>query len=111
MPFYEYRCGACSHTLEALQKIADEPLRDCPACGATALSRLISAPAFRLKGGGWYETDFKSGSKRNLAESAGDAKGGDVKAGDAKGSEPKAATSSASAPAKETPAKSAGDGN
>lgn len=83
MPFYEYQCSACGHRLEALQKMADEPLVECPACGAATLTRLVSAPAFRLKGGGWYETDFKSGdSKRNLAES-GDAKPAD-KAGDAK---------------------------
>ena len=68
MPFYEYQCAACKHRLEALQKFSDEPLVECPACGAPALQRLMSAPAFRLKGGGWYETDFKSGNKRHLAE-------------------------------------------
>jgi putative FmdB family regulatory protein len=69
MPIYEYRCGACGHTLDALQKISDEPLSVCEACGAAALRRLMSAPAFRLKGKGWYETDFKSDKekKRNLA--------------------------------------------
>jgi putative FmdB family regulatory protein len=71
MPIYEYRCEACGHTLDALQKISDAPLSDCPACSQSALKRLISAPSFRLKGSGWYETDFKSGKdkKRNLAES------------------------------------------
>ncbi len=71
MPIYEYRCGACGHELEALQKMADEPLSDCPKCSASALKRLVSAPNFRLKGGGWYETDFKSDSdkQRNLADS------------------------------------------
>lgn len=73
MPFYEYQCDACKHRLEALQKFSDEPLVECPACGAASLRRLMSAPAFRLKGGGWYETDFKSGNKRHLAE-ASDAK-------------------------------------
>ena len=70
MPIYEYRCDACGHYLDALQKIADAPLRDCPACGASALRRLVSAPNFRLKGSGWYETDFKSDKerKRNLVE-------------------------------------------
>lgn len=70
MPIYEYRCEACEHTLDALQKISDDPLKDCPACGDPSLKRLISAPAFRLKGGGWYETDFKSDKekKRNLAD-------------------------------------------
>ncbi|MFN2349048.1 MAG: FmdB family zinc ribbon protein [Thioalkalivibrio sp.] len=68
MPIYEYACEACGHRLEAIQKISDEPLKDCPECGKPALSKLISAAGFRLGGGGWYETDFKSGSKRNLKE-------------------------------------------
>ena len=73
MPIYEYRCESCGHLLDALQKISDVPLSDCPSCSASALKRLISAPAFRLKGSGWYETDFKSDKekKRNLAESPG----------------------------------------
>src|SRR5690554_1007588 len=71
MPIYEYRCGECGHTLDALQKLSDEPLKDCPECAQPSLKRLMSAPAFRLKGGGWYETDFKSDKekKRNLADS------------------------------------------
>jgi putative FmdB family regulatory protein len=70
MPIYEYGCRSCGHTLEALQKLADKPLRKCPECDKPGLKRLMSAPAFRLKGGGWYETDFKSGDekKRNLAD-------------------------------------------
>jgi putative FmdB family regulatory protein len=69
MPFYEYECEACGHHLEALQKIAEAPLRKCPDCGKSRLRRLISPPVFRLKGSGWYETDFKSDKedKRNLA--------------------------------------------
>src|SRR5690554_4033981 len=69
MPIYEYRCGECGHALDALQKISDEPLKDCPECEQPVLKRLMSAPSFRLKGGGWYETDFKSDKekKRNLA--------------------------------------------
>lgn len=69
MPIYEYRCAACGHTLDALQKMADAPLKDCPDCEKPSLKRLMSAPSFRLKGGGWYETDFKSDKekKRNLA--------------------------------------------
>jgi putative FmdB family regulatory protein len=67
MPIYEYQCEACSHELEALQKVNDAPLQVCPACQAPSLRKLISAAAFRLKGGGWYETDFKSGGKKNLA--------------------------------------------
>jgi putative FmdB family regulatory protein len=69
MPFYEYECSACHHYIEALQKISDAPLRKCPDCGKSTLKRLVSAPVFRLKGGGWYETDFKSDKeqKRNIA--------------------------------------------
>lgn len=78
MPFYEYQCSACNHHTEVLQKISDAPLRKCPNCGKQALKRLISAPVFRLKGGGWYETDFKSEGekKRNLAggEESGESK-------------------------------------
>jgi putative FmdB family regulatory protein len=72
MPIYEYRCAACGHELEALQKITDAPLKACPECNKRRLERLMSAPAFRLKGGGWYETDFKSDGekKRNLVEAA-----------------------------------------
>lgn len=66
MPIYAYACKECDHSLDALQKIADEPLVDCPECGAAALKRLLSAPRFRLKGKGWYETDFKTGNQRNL---------------------------------------------
>jgi putative FmdB family regulatory protein len=73
MPIYEYRCGACGHHLEALQKMSEGPLRKCPECGKSQLKRLVSAPQFRLKGSGWYETDFKNKSetKRNLVEHAG----------------------------------------
>lgn len=67
MPIYEYRCEACQHELEALQKLSDEPLQVCPKCNAAALRKQVSAAGFRLKGGGWYETDFKSGSKKNVA--------------------------------------------
>ena len=69
MPIYEYACKKCSHTLDALQKMSDEPLVDCPECGEPALKRLISAPKFRLKGQGWYETDFKKDNQRNLSKS------------------------------------------
>jgi putative FmdB family regulatory protein len=72
MPFYEYQCGQCGFQVEVMQKISDSPLRKCPSCGKSALKKLISAPVFRLKGSGWYETDFKGDkdNKRNLAESA-----------------------------------------
>lgn len=72
MPIYEYQCSACSHQLEKLQKISDPPLSECPACNQPSLKKLLSAAAFRLKGGGWYETDFKTGSRKNVhAESTG----------------------------------------
>lgn len=68
MPIYEYECAACGHRLEKLQKISDPPLTDCPACKEASLRKLVSPVAFRLKGGGWYETDFKDEkSRRNLA--------------------------------------------
>jgi len=70
MPIYEYQCDKCGHHLEALQKISDKPLRECPECGKHTLKRLMSAPLFRLAGSGWYETDFKSDKeqKRKLVE-------------------------------------------
>lgn len=70
MPIYEYECKACGHEHEAIQKISDEPLVVCPACNESELRKKISAAGFRLKGGGWYETDFKSGSKKNIADSS-----------------------------------------
>jgi putative FmdB family regulatory protein len=66
MPIYEYRCQACGHTFETIQKLSDEPLRECPECGAVQLKKLVSAAGFQLKGSGWYETDFKnSGNKKS----------------------------------------------
>lgn len=67
MPIYAYACKQCDHTLDALQKIADAPLVDCPSCGEPGLKRQLSAPRFRLKGQGWYETDFKKDNQRNIA--------------------------------------------
>lgn len=68
MPIYEYVCTECGHELEALQKISDDPLSNCPACTRSGLKKKISAPGFRLSGSGWYETDFKSDKQRNLAK-------------------------------------------
>ncbi len=68
MPIYEYRCTACGHELETIQKMSDAPLIECPACGKPALRKLISAAGFRLKGSGWYETDFKTGNRKNVVE-------------------------------------------
>jgi putative FmdB family regulatory protein len=78
MPIYEYACKHCDHELEALQKISDPPLQDCPKCGQPELRKKISAAGFRLKGGGWYETDFKAGGdkKKNLAGDSGGESGG-----------------------------------
>ncbi|MBL6803853.1 MAG: zinc ribbon domain-containing protein [Pseudomonadales bacterium] len=70
MPIYEYRCESCEQTLEALQRMSDEPLKQCPSCGKETLSKMVSAASFRLKGGGWYETDFKTGKKKQLADSS-----------------------------------------
>ena len=66
MPIYEYECTACGHILEKLQKLNDQPLSECPQCHAAALQKRVSAAGFRLKGGGWYETDFKTGNKKNV---------------------------------------------
>ncbi len=101
MPIYEYQCKACLEQLEVLQKISDAPLQDCPACGKPALKKKVSAAAFRLKGAGWYETDFKTGDKKNLAgadgkapssdggDSSGKTAGGDGKATDSSKTESK----------------------
>lgn len=67
MPIYQYACLACGHEVEALQKIKEEPLRDCPGCGEAALRKKVTAAAFRLKGSGWYETDFKHKRKSDAA--------------------------------------------
>ena len=69
MPIYEYQCQDCDEVVEVLQKIADAPAIDCPSCGKPSLKKKISAAAFRLKGSGWYETDFKTGNKKNLSDS------------------------------------------
>jgi putative FmdB family regulatory protein len=104
MPFYEYQCSACGEQTEVMQKISDKPLRKCPECGKNTLVKLISAPVFRLKGSGWYETDFKSENdkKRNLAgdESTGESKSSDQPAD-------KTAAKSAEKPAEKSADKSA----
>ena len=95
MPIYEYQCQSCGHKLEKLQKLNDPDLTDCPDCGASALNRLVSAAGFRLKGSGWYETDFKKDGKKNLHDS------GSVKSGS------KAETSSSTEPSKTSEPKKA----
>lgn len=79
MPIYEYQCEACGHRLEALQKISEEPLSDCPECGRPDLQKLISAAGFRLKGGGWYVTDFKDGGKKKSEEKSATGASGEAK--------------------------------
>ena len=96
MPIYEYRCKSCGHQLEKLQRMSDPVLRDCPACNLSDLKRLVSAAGFRLKGSGWYETDFKKGSKKNLHDS-----------GDSGNGASKPATSEAKSTTKSADSKSA----
>lgn len=80
MPIYEYQCTACAHELEALQKLSDAPLIDCPACAQPQLRKKMSATSFHLKGGGWYQTDFKDTGKKKPAEGAAPKQeGGDAK--------------------------------
>ena len=100
MPIYQYKCEACHSEVEVLQKVSDEPLRDCPECGKPSLKKKVTAAAFRLKGGGWYETDFKTGDKKNLAggSDAAPASGGSQPS--AGGTDKSAASDTKSAPAK-----------
>ncbi|MEP1741605.1 MAG: zinc ribbon domain-containing protein [Kangiellaceae bacterium] len=69
MPIYEYKCKECDHRLEKIQKMSDDPLKDCPSCEKPALAKVVSASSFKLKGTGWYETDFKGGSKKSESKS------------------------------------------
>jgi len=101
VPIYEYQCGACAHHLEKLQKMSADRLVDCPECGQPALKRLVSAAAFRLKGSGWYETDFKQGNKRNLAEDSSKDKSA-KKSSDANGNKPEKKSSEAGSGKKDT---------
>lgn len=88
MPIYEYRCEKCGHEFETMQKVSESPLRTCPQCAEDALRKKISPAGFRLKGGGWYETDFKAGKKKNVAgdQSSGDGASGGADKGGASGS-------------------------
>jgi putative FmdB family regulatory protein len=85
MPIYAFACDACGHHFDRLQKLSDPDPAECPACGKPAVRRQVTAPSFRLAGGGWYETDFKKDGKRNLAGDA--AKPADAKPAEAKPSE------------------------
>ena len=80
MPIYGYVCKSCEHRFDVLQKMSDDPLVHCPDCGEPTLQKELSAPKFRLKGSGWYETDFKTGDKkRNLHAGDSDKKATDAK--------------------------------
>ena len=92
MPIYGYQCDNCEHTFDVLQKISDDALVDCPDCGEPKLRKQLSAPKFRLKGKGWYETDFKTGNKRNLhGDSGSDSKPAAAKSDTKSDSKPSAA--------------------
>ena len=90
MPIYAFACADCGHEFDRLQKMSDPDPAACPACGKPAVQRKVTAPSFRLAGGGWYETDFKKDGKRNLAGDA--SKPADAKPAEAKpATEPKPA--------------------
>ena len=76
MPIYDYKCSDCEYETEIIQKFSDEPKTLCPNCNKNSLQKMVSAPSFRLKGGGWYETDFKTGKKKQLADSGSGPGGG-----------------------------------
>jgi len=84
MPIYEYQCTACGFQKEMLQKISDEPLKTCPECGKDTMQKMVTAAAFRLKGGGWYETDFKKDKQKNVVDTGSADKAGTKTAADKK---------------------------
>jgi putative FmdB family regulatory protein len=107
MPIYEYRCGACGHKLESLQRLSDAPMVTCPACGKDALTKLVSAAGFQLKGSGWYATDFKNSGAKPPAK---DAAKTDAKADAAGSTSGEAKVDSAPKPDTSAPAPSAKSG-
>ena len=110
MPIYEYRCNACGHKLESLQRLSDAPLVTCPSCGKDALAKQVSAAGFQLKGSGWYATDFKnSGSKPPAKDAKPEAKA-DAPAGAAGDAKPETSTAKADAPAASSASKSSDPG-
>ncbi len=98
MPIYEYRCEACGHELEAIQKISAAPLTDCPGCGTAALKKKISAVGFRLKGSGWYETDFKTGDKKKNLSKGEDTQGAKSDSKSATKADPKSDSKTSNSP-------------
>ena len=103
MPIYAYRCESCGHEKDVIQKFSDAPLTVCPACGADAFRKQLTAPAFQLKGSGWYVTDFRDGNKGKAAKPAADG-AGEAKPSDAPAAEPAKADAAPAQPAKETTA-------
>jgi putative FmdB family regulatory protein len=107
MPIYAYRCDACGHAKDVLQKISDPVLSTCPACGADAFRKQLTAAGFQLKGSGWYVTDFKSGQKPAETKAAPESKPADAKAPEAKAGDTPPAASASAAPAPGGDAKAA----
>lgn len=108
MPIYAYKCGSCGHAKDVLQKVSDAPLTDCPACGAPAFSKQITAAGFQLKGSGWYVTDFRGGNSGGSSSSSSSTKPAEG-SGDAKpSSDAKPAEGASSSTKSETPSASAG---
>lgn len=94
MPIYEYQCNACGYAFESLQKVSDDTLKDCPECNEPELRKLVSAAGFRLKGSGWYETDFKhKGKEKKAADTNADSKSSDTKPDSSKNSKKTASVS------------------
>ncbi len=93
MPIYAYRCAACGHTQDVLQKLSDAPLEVCPACGASTYSKQLSAPGFQLKGSGWYATDFRNAGAAKTADATAK-EAGSAEAASAAGAPPKPASDS-----------------
>lgn len=108
MPIYEYACRSCGHQFETIQKASEPVLTDCPACGDAALRKLLSAPVFRLKGSGWYETDFKTGDRKNVVGN-GESDKADSKADDGKPKDVGSADSGKSTDASKTKGKTGTD--
>ncbi|VTU21523.1 FmdB family zinc ribbon protein [Variovorax sp. PBL-E5] len=100
MPIYAYKCGACGFAKDALQKLSDAPLTECPSCGASAFSKQLTAAGFQLKGSGWYVTDFRDGGGKKGGEKNGDQAGN-------KGAEPAAAPAATADGAAAKPAETA----
>ena len=100
MPIYAYQCDSCGHAKDVLQKMSDDPLTQCPSCGAPTFNKQLTAAGFQLKGNGWYATDFKGGSSGTSAPAVAGAGAGAASASsDAGGSTPSAEPSASAAPA------------